>query len=159
MKEHLRLLAILFGLWLLLSGYFMPLILGLGAVSCLLVWWFSKRMDESDAFGRHGNLRLLASVRYLGWLTAEVVKSNFDVARRVLSPDLPISPTIVRVPASQSTDLGRVIYANSITLTPGTISINLENNEIEVHALTREGAEALVGGEMDRRVCGIERAG
>ncbi|MDX1513569.1 MAG: Na+/H+ antiporter subunit E [Gammaproteobacteria bacterium] len=159
MKEHFRLLAILLGLWLLLSGYFIPLILGLGAVSCLLVWWLSKRMDESDAFGHNGDLRFFASLRYLAWLTVEVVKSNFDVARRVLSPELPISPTIVWVPASQSTDLGRVIYANSITLTPGTISINLENDEIEVHALTREGAEALVGGEMDRRVCGIERAG
>lgn len=158
MKNTYRLLAILFGLWLLLSGYFVVLILGLGVVSCVFVWWLSARMDASDEVDHHGNLRFFASIRYVGWLIVEIIKSNIDVARRVLTPELPISPTIVWVPASQSTDLGRVIFANSITLTPGTISINVQNNEIEVHALSKEGAEALVEGEMNRRVCDLERA-
>ncbi len=82
----------------------------------------------------------------------QIVIANIDVARRVLSPSLPISPTLIRVKASQSTDLGQAIYANSITLTPGTISIDVEDGEILVHALTREGAQSLLDGEMDRRV-------
>ena len=156
MKRHYRLPVALFALWLLLSGYFVPLILAFGILSCLLVWFLSVRMDKADGVGRLGELRPVATIRYHCWLAVEVIKSNLDVARRVLSPDLPISPTIVYVPASQKTDLGRVIYANSITLTPGTLSIDLRNGEIEVHALSREGAEQLAEGEMDRRVSEIE---
>ena len=89
---------------------------------------------------------------YWPWLLVEIVKANIDVVRRVLSPSLPVSPTMLRVKASQKSDLGQVIYANSITLTPGTISVDVANGEILVHALSREGAEDLVGGEMDRRV-------
>lgn len=157
MKRSYRLPLALFGLWLLLSGYFVALILGLGILSCLLVWLVSARMDKADGADRLGELRPVASIRYLGWLMIEIVKSNIDVARRVLSPDLPISPTIIRVPASQSTDLGRVVHANSITLTPGTVSINIGDGEIEVHALSREAAETLAEGEMDRRVSYTEK--
>lgn len=69
-----------------------------------------------------------------------------------------ISPTVVKVRASQATEVGRVIYANSITLTPGTISLELADDTIIVHALTREGAESLKGGDMDRRVTRLEQA-
>ena len=113
-------------------------------------------MDRTDGEHRFGRVRPLAALRYLGWLTLEVIRSNLDVSRRVLSPRLPISPTLVWVPASQKTELGRVIFANSITLTPGTVSIDVQENEIEVHALSREGAEALLEGEMDRRVRAME---
>ena len=93
---------------------------------------------------------------YWRWLAREVVKSNLDVARRILSPSLPISPNVFTLKASQRTDLGRVIFANSITLTPGTISIDLQGDTIEVHALTQEAAETLQTGEMDRRVTDLE---
>ena len=79
-----------------------------------------------------------------------------DVAKRILSPRLPISPRVIRVKAGQQSDLARVIYANSITLTPGTVSLSLEGDEIEVHALTREAAEELESGKMDRRVTRTE---
>ena len=114
-------------------------------------------MDEADGVDHQGDLHIVASFRYLGWLVVEIIKSNIDVARRVWAPGLPISPTIVYLPASQSTDLGRVIYANSITLTPRTISIDVGDGEIEVHALSKEAADALAEGEMGRRVCEIER--
>ena len=84
------------------------------------------------------------------------MKANLDVMRRIVSPELPISPTIVRLPCTQHTDLGRVMYANSITLTPGTVSIDLDDEYVTVHALTREGAEALATGEMDTRVTALE---
>jgi multicomponent Na+:H+ antiporter subunit E len=63
---------------------------------------------------------------------------------------------MVWVPATQRTDVGKVIYANSITLTPGTVSVEIENDRILVHAITREAAEGLESGDMDRRVDAIE---
>jgi multicomponent Na+:H+ antiporter subunit E len=82
----------------------------------------------------------------------EIIKANIDVAKRIMLPSMAVTPTMIRVTASQKSDLGLVIYANSITLTPGTISVDIANGEILVHALSREGAESLLDGEMDRRV-------
>jgi multicomponent Na+:H+ antiporter subunit E len=93
---------------------------------------------------------------FLPWLLWQVVKSNVDVARRILDPRLPIRPELIRVKAGQRNDLGRAIYANSITLTPGTVSLYVDDDEIVVHALTREAAEGLRGGEMDRRATAYE---
>ena len=155
-KRVYRLVAILSALWLLLSGHFEGQLLFLGACSCVLVTLAVVRMDAVDGEHHFGMVRIFASLRYAGWLIVEIVKSNVDVARRILAPDLPISPTIIRVPASQATELGRVIYANSITLTPGTLSIDVSDGEIEVHALNREAAEVLANGEMNRRICEIE---
>ena len=86
------------------------------------------------------------------------MKSNLAVARLILTPTLSISPTVIRVTATQQTDLGRVVYANSITLTPGTVSMSLDDDQITVHALTREMAENLQTGEMDHRVTRLEGA-
>ncbi len=140
--------------WLLLSGHYDPLIVGLGAVSCVLVTWIALRMDVVDREGHPIHLTWRAPF-YWSWLLWQIVKSNFTVARIIVSPSLPISPELVKVDTSQSDDLGRVIYANSITLTPGTVSIYVWSNSIEVHALTRETADDLRTGEMDRRVCGM----
>ncbi|MEN8198303.1 MAG: Na+/H+ antiporter subunit E, partial [Pseudomonadota bacterium] len=90
------------------------------------------------------------------WLGWEVVKSNIDVTKRIVSPGLPISPTVVTVKTSQATELGQVTYANSITLTPGTISLRVDRDSIDVHAVSRDAAAALEQGEMDRRVTGTE---
>ncbi len=143
--------AVLFCVWLLLSGHFEPLILGFGVFSCVVVVIISSRMDVVDHEGHPIHLTWSALV-YWPWLMWQIVLANIDVARRILSPSLPISPTMIRVKASQSSDLGQAIYANSITLTPGTISVDVGNGEILVHALTREGAQSLLDGEMDRRV-------
>jgi len=94
---------------------------------------------------------------YWLWLIKEVIVANIAVARCVWKGADSISPSVIKVKANQKTDLGIVIYANSITLTPGTVSIDLEDNEITVHALTRETAKDLLTGEMDRRVCRVER--
>tara|TARA_Y100000588_G_scaffold298275_1_gene319196 strand:- start:1068 stop:1367 length:300 start_codon:yes stop_codon:yes gene_type:complete len=98
------------------------------------------------------------SLRYVFWLVGQVFKSNVAVARRIWSSDMGLSPVVFRVESSQKTKLGQVIYANSITLTPGTVSINLWDGEIRVHALTEEGAQELAGGEMNTRVAEIEGA-
>ena len=78
------------------------------------------------------------------------------MSRIIVDPALPISPTMVRVKTSQKTQVGQVTYANSITLTPGTISVAIAGDEILVHALTREGAQGVADGDMDRRVTAFE---
>ena len=84
--------------------------------------------------------------------------ANWDVVQRIWRGQTAIDPQVVRLPVSQRTELGRVIYANSITLTPGTVSIDLDDESVLVHALSREGIEGLETGEMDRRVSAVERA-
>ena len=117
-------------LWLLWSGLFKPLMLAFGAVSCILVAWISSRLNIVDASERP-LLIFLRMIPYVPWLIKEVVKSNIDVAKRIWQKDMQISPTIITIPASQKTALGLVIHANSITMTPGTLSIDVEPGEIE----------------------------
>ncbi len=150
--------ALLMAVWLLWSGLYYPLFIGLGVASVALVVWLTARMDTADheAIPVHLGLR---TFRYWPWLIGEIAKSNLDVARRVLSPSLPVSPVSFEVSASQRTALGRTIYANSITLTPGTVSMSVDGDRIRVHALTEETREALEGGEMDRRAAVFEGGG
>jgi multicomponent Na+:H+ antiporter subunit E len=114
-------------------------------------------MDTVDHEGHPMHL-VGRAVVYWPWLLWAIIKANIDVALRILSPRLPISPTMVEVQTSQKSALGQVIYANSITLTPGTVSVDLTDGMIIVHALSRESAEALMDGEMDRRVTVMEGA-
>lgn len=155
MVRIVSLFVVLAVVWLLLSGHTDPLLLTLGALSCALVAWIAHRMEVVDHEGHPVQIGWRAPVYWL-WLGWEIVKANLDVARRILDPRLPISPTVFRVHASQKSDLGRVTYANSITLTPGTVSLSVSEDEIEVHALSREAAEALAEGVMDRQVSRFE---
>ena len=155
MIQKTSLAGVLFGLWLLLSGHFEPLLLGFGIASCLLVVAIAHRMDVVDHEGHPIHIGHRALL-YWPWLLLEIAKSNVEVARLILHPKMPISPVLVQVPAGQKTDLGQVIYANSITLTPGTVSVELEEGNILVHALTAAGATALEAGEMERRVAALE---
>lgn len=143
--------------WLLLSGMFTPFLLAAGAGCALAVLAFARRMDVVDHEGHPIHLGWRAAVSYWPWLLCEIAKSSWDVSRRILHPRLPISPTLVRFRPSQATPLGLVIHANSITLTPGTISVEVAPGEFLVHALTAEGAAGLAGSEMDRRVAAMEQ--
>lgn len=150
--------ASLAALWLLLSGYWQdPVLLCLGLVSVLAVVGLARRLHLLDREGVPIHLlpRLFA---YLPWLLWQIVLSNLRVARLILSPGLPISPTLAVVRTSQRSELGQVIYANSITLTPGTISVDVDGDGILVHALERDGVDGLEDGEMDRRVTALEGA-
>ena len=147
---------ILFVTWLLLSGLLAPLLLILGILSCAAVVFIAIRMDMVDREAVPLHLAFSAPL-YFPWLLWEIVKANIDVTRRVLIPSTGISPTMTLVDSTQRSELGLVIFANSITLTPGTISIDVEKEgKILVHAITREGAESLQQGEMDRRVTAME---
>jgi multicomponent Na+:H+ antiporter subunit E len=141
--------------WLLLSGHFEALLLGFGVLSVAISIFIAMRMDLVDHEGVPVHLTLSA-LRYLPWLALEVIKANIDVAKRVVDPKLPIEPQLFETKASQRSDLGQTIYANSITLTPGTVAVDLGPGVIRVHAISREGAEALLEGEMDRRVRQLE---
>ena len=141
----------LFVVWLLLSGHYTPFILILGVVSSVIVVAITRRMEVVDQEGHPVHLTWRALI-YMPWLMLEILKANIDVAKRILIPSIGISPTMLRVKTSQRSDLGKVIYANSITLTPGTISVDVANDEILVHALSKSGADDLLTGEMDRRV-------
>lgn len=158
MLHALGLWLLCFGLWLLLSGYFdVPLLLGFGALSCALAVFVAWRVEAIDPEERP--LRFRFNVHVLGywpWLLWRIVLSNLDVAKRILDPKLPISPALIALKPTQRSDLGRFIYANSITLTPGTVTTNLSGDTLEVHALTREAADSLREGDMDRRVTRLE---
>ena len=146
---------VLFIFWFLLSGYLEPLLLALGMVSCTIVVLIAKRMYTIDHESHPIHLSLKIPTYWL-WLGWEIIKSNIAVMKLVWNPAMPISPTVVRVKASQASDLGKIVFANSITLTPGTVSMNVVQNEIEVHALTQEMADDLQAGLMDRRVAELE---
>ena len=151
--------VVLFGIWLLWSGHYTvehALVFAMGVSSCAFVVYLSHRLDIVDEEGHPIHLagRL---VLYIPWLLWAIVKANVDVSKRVLSPQMPIDPCVVRVEATQKSDLCRVIFANSITLTPGTVSLDLDGEDIVVHALTREAAGDVQSGDMNRRVAALER--
>lgn len=149
---------VLAAVWLLLSGLFKPLLMSLGAFSVLLVLVLAHRMRVVDA-ETHPVWAALHYVPYWPWLTVEIVKSSIEVARRVLSPSMPISPTVFEVRSSQKTMVGRVVLANSITLTPGTVTLDIDGDRLRVHALSQDTVEAMRDGEMDRRVSRAEGRG
>ncbi len=155
MVHVLSLVALLSAVWLLLSGMFYPLFLILGAASIALVIWLAARMDVADHEGVPVSLGWRTLV-YWPWLLKQIALSNIDVTRRVLSPSLPVSPVSFEVTALQRTPLGRTIFANSITLTPGTVSMSVDGETILVHALTKEGRDEVLAGEMNRKASWFE---
>jgi multicomponent Na+:H+ antiporter subunit E len=141
--------------WLLMSGDFGILNLALGIASSLLVVAISSRMDVVDHESQPFHLTPRLPM-YWGWLALQVIKSNLVVLCRIWTPGKSISPNLVRLKVLQETALGKVIYANSITLTPGTVTLKVKGDEILVHALSRDDSETLQQGEMDRRVRDLE---
>jgi len=145
-------------LWLILSGHYNAFMLALGTASVAMCVWLSRRMGVADEEVHPMRLRLLPLLRYWLWLVGQIALSALDVARRVLDPALPIDPVMVTLPLDQRTDIGRTTYANSITLTPGTVCVDLGDDFVRVHALTGAAARALREGEMNRRVAALERS-
>jgi multicomponent Na+:H+ antiporter subunit E len=141
--------------WLINSGHFQGFLLGLGLLSVAGVVVIVRHMELADQEYTPVNLsiRLLF---YFPWLGREVIRSNIDVVRKIWQPTIDISPGVITVRASQKSDMGKVIYANSITMTPGTVTLDVQDDVFEVHALTREMAEGLQQGEMDRQVARVE---
>ncbi len=157
MKRAIVLFAALYGTWLLLSGHYTATLMIYGVLSCAAVVAIVIHLGTVDDEAVPTQLAL-GHFLYLPWLAKEIVLSNLSVARVILTPSLPIHPRIVSVSASQKTDVAQVIYANSITLTPGTVTLDVRDGNLLVHALTSDSAEGLLSGEMDRRVAALEGA-
>ena len=150
------LLTILLGLvlgtlWIVLSGKFDKTILNvMGVISVLIGVVLSIRLNIIDTEATPYP-RIVALLRYWFWLAFEVGKSNLALAQIILKPDLDITPRMVRVPARQKTALGLTIFANSITLTPGTVSVALEDGAILVHAVDARFVDMETFEDMGRR--------
>ena len=132
-----------------------PLLLGLGLLSSLGVVLLCHRLGILDDELVPFHLTL-PTLRYVPWLTLAVVRSNVDVVRRLLGGGERIDPVVTTVPTRLRSDLTRVTYANSITLTPGTLTLDAEEDHLTVHALSRDGAEDLAQGDMERRIARLE---
>lgn len=149
MNRTIGLAAALTVFWILLSGYWLPLIIGLGVASIVLCVLIARGLDVCDREGHPIHLTV-RGVTYFPWLVKEIIVSNIAVAKAILSGA--VRPQVLVVKASQSDDLGRTVYANSITLTPGTVTIAMEGEDLVVHALMDETADGLRTGDMDARV-------
>lgn len=152
----INLILVLMAVWLLFSGIYTPLIISFGIGSCILVTLIARRMDviDHEALPVHLGYQIVV---YWIWLIIEIIKANIDVAKCVLFPKKYLRPSLFVAPISQKSDLGKVIYANSVTLTPGTVTVDLFDDNILVHALTKASAEGVLTGDMDARVTKVMR--
>ena len=146
---------LLFAFWLALSGHYTPMLVGIGLASTVVCVLAARRMGTLDEEAHPTHL-FVPALTYFPWLTWEIIKSAWAVSKIILNPWLPISPTMTVVKAGQRTNVGVVTYANSITLTPGTITAQLKGDHLTVHALVRDAADELERGGMDRRVSQFE---
>jgi len=146
-------------LWLLWSGLYLPLMLILGLASVLLVVWLVRRFETLD----HESVPLHLGVgilTYWIWLLKEIVTSSWQVTKIILAKDMPISPTMTTVQSKSRGEVREVLFGNSITLTPGTLTTDIDNNGLlTVHALTREGADGVVNGDMNDRIARLPGRG
>ena len=144
------------GLWLMLSGIYKPMLVGFGILSVALVMVIVRRMDRIDGDHVRFAVKPAKLFLYLIWLLVEIAKSNWLVTRVILARIMPIRQNLFEVPFSQKSDLGQVIFANSITLTPGTLTIETESGDFLVHALSYSPTDMDDLADMDRRVSEIE---
>jgi len=150
MRYALILTLAMIATWLTLSGYFIPMILTFGAISISIVVWMCRRMGILD----HETvpyMTVLQTLSYYVWLFIEIIKANMQVVKAVLSPDLEVSPTLVKIPLASDADLAEAMFANSITLTPGTVSVDMQPDYILVHALLEEMSAPEDFAEMGER--------
>jgi multicomponent Na+:H+ antiporter subunit E len=163
LASWLVLFGITLGFWGLLSGHGDLLHLGGGVVSAAVVATLTVRVERghlrSGAPAREAVPPLFRLSRtwarfalYLPWLFLQMIRSALQVAWVLVHPRLPIAPRVVAVPVRLAGDLPLTTYANSITLTPGTVTVDLEPGRLLVHALTRAGATDLLEGSMERRI-------
>jgi len=156
-RQTLRFFVLMGVTWLLLSGLFKSQLLILGLASVALVTWLAYRMGILSHRGQSLYFSPFRLLRYWGWLLKEIFSSNIAVTRTVLSRSMPIRPAIGKVTATPDSELGDVIYANSITLTPGTTAISFTpDGHVLVHALDAESLNQLEDRTMAARVARIE---
>ena len=144
---------ILFSLWLLMSGHYNVLIVSLGIISCAFCVYVAKRgkLIDDEGLPIFFMPRLL---NYLIWLFKEILKSNLSTAKVIINGK--VEPETFTVKTSQVTDVAKVTYANSITLTPGTVTTKIQKGVFEVHALNSDFGNDVRSNEMDKKVTWLE---
>jgi len=154
--RHLLILSLTLAMfWVFNSGHNTAFMLLLGVSSIAIVVYIAHRMDVVDRESQPLYLTFKLPA-YYAWLIKEITLANILVVKHIWLGNKSISPTMASIKASQKTDVGKVIYANSITLTPGTVTLKLEGDQFVVHALSRKSIKDLESGEMDRRVTQLE---
>jgi multicomponent Na+:H+ antiporter subunit E len=147
-------LIIMFGIWVVLSGKFDAFHLSLGLISCGIVAYLSSDLLFPSPRIRGLLVQWGRFARYIPWLILEITKANLHVMRLVLHPrgmDM-INPHIVKFRSKLKSDLSLVTFANSITLTPGTITVYVSvDGDFKVHAIDKASGDPLPG-EMERRI-------
>ena len=147
------LFVILLSLWLLMSGHYSFLIISLGVISCVFCVYLAKRANLIDDEGLP-LFFLPRLINYLLWLFKEIFNSNIGTAKAIITGN--INPEIFIVKSSQNTDVAKVTYANSITLTPGTVTTQINEDEFEVHALNSDFGNDVRSNVMDKKVKWLE---
>ncbi len=132
-KSFFIIFIVLFSTWILLNNSFDPTLLIIGGIVSIIIslLFCTKCSVFNDV--KLTPKSFFYSIIYIIVFIIELIKSNFDVAFRVISPKLPINPGIVKVKTSLKSDIGRMMLANSITLTPGTLSVDIKDEFIYVH--------------------------
>lgn len=152
MKLLLLPLMFLVVFWLALSGHYTFLLLSLGAVSIALALYISIRMDKVDREGHPIGTFSWRIITYYAYLIKEISVSNIEVARIILFSKKSLEPNIYRLPAKNMSPMERVTYANSITLTPGTLTLEVGEDWLEVHSINPELMKSLQREEMSEKV-------
>jgi multicomponent Na+:H+ antiporter subunit E len=146
----LGLIIVLSALWLGLSGIYSPLLLTLGVISVIIATILAYRLETVDREGSPYG-RIFPILAYWCWLMVEIFKANWPVIKACLGANLDINPALVKVKTRCESDLAKTIFANSITLTPGTVTIEVEGDKMLIHALFEEDAAPGSFSEMDER--------
>ena len=146
----------MFSFWILLSGEFTFILITSGVVASLIVAYLSHDIFVGKADLKTETGRVFKFIVYVPWLLWEIALANVEIAYLVLNPKPLIDPQLVRFKPDVKTDLGIVTLAHSITLTPGTVTVEANREEFVIHAIWQKSAEGIIGGEMQRKVKGIE---
>ena len=141
--------------WALLSGKYDSFHLTLGAICSIIIAYLTHELLFANV--RVGDTMLIVQrfITYIPWLVYQIILSNIHVAYLALSPKMPIEPQILRFSTKLESDISWVTLANSITLTPGTITMDIKEGEFFVHALSKKVADDLNTGEMEDRIAHI----
>ncbi len=133
-------------LWLLLSGHYDPLLISMGVLSVLFSLFTARRMEAIDKESHpiHLSAKL---IKFWIVLAGKIFSANIDVTLRILGIR-PVEPQLIKLKLNQCSDLTKVIYANAITLTPGSASLHIEDGYLYVHTISKEGAQELLNGDM-----------
>lgn len=151
--------ALLFAFWLLLSGRLDPLFATIGALSALLITAAMTPLLEATIgpAGAHPRVRIWRLVTYSGWLLGRMLMSALQIAWIVLNPRVPPEPGIVRLRTQLKSPAARAMLANSITLVPGTMTLEMNASELTVHSFTPDAVEDLATAAMQNRIAAIFR--